>query len=143
MLIATLIISACGKKMTDTPKDDPTLTTELETEGGSIESGDGYGFTLFDLELITDQDETINIWYDVSKKANATYDNSIEDLHLEEQEAMDQTFIIFDAIRLNKDTPEDQAIEDILKHFEIEDYTKFKLDVDFDENTKLRIDDAK
>lgn len=143
LLITTLIISACGKKMTDTPKDDPSLTTEREIEGGSLESGDGFGFTLFDLEIVTDQDETINIWYDVSKEANATYENSIENLQLEEKQAMDKTFVIFDAIRLNKDTPEDQAIEDILKHFEIEDYTIFKLDVDFDENTKLRINDTK
>lgn len=136
-----LVMSACGKKMTDTPKDDPVLTTEIETEGGSIESGNGYGFTIFNLEIITDKDEKITVWYDVSKEANATYENSRENIKVEENEAMDKVFILFNTIHLNKDTPEDQVIEKILDYYSVEGYSKFKLDVDFDENTKLRIND--
>lgn len=127
--------------MTDTPKDDPVLTTEIETEGGSIESGNGYGFTIFDLEIITDKDEKISVWYDVSKEANATYENSRENIKVEENEAMDKVFILFNTIHLNKDTPEDQVIEKILDYYSVEGYSKFKLDVDFDENTKLRINE--
>lgn len=144
LLVSIIVISACGKKepdkITDEKRDEPTLTTEIDTEGGSIESGDGYGFTLFDLAITTDEGETIKVWYDVSKYAEATYENSKENVYVEENEAMDQTFVLFNTIHLDKDTPEDQVIGKILDYYSVEDYTTFKLDVNFDENTKLRID---
>lgn len=56
---------------------------------------------------------------------------------------MDVLDILFKEIRLTKDTPEDQAMNEILKFFEIDDYSKFELNVHFDEGTELRIHQTK
>lgn len=134
-------MGACGKKITDETRDDPTLTTELETEGGSIESGDGYGFTIFELDIEVNGEDMIAIDYDVSEKAEAEYENKSKGIDLAGTAAMDEVFILFNAIRVDKDTPEDQVISDILKHYELDEYSKFELAIDFDEGTKLRINE--
>lgn len=142
LIVGLLVMGACGKKMTDETKDDPTLTTDRETEGGSLESGDGYGFTIFDLDIEVNGEDMIAIDYDVSEKAEAEYENKSKGIDLNGTAAMDEVFILFNAIRVDKDTPEDQVISDILKHYELDDYSKFELTIDFDEGTKLRINES-
>lgn len=122
-------------------EEDPSLTTELETEGGSLESGDGYGFDVFQFDMKTTSGETVLISYDVSGKADAQYEDSSEDIHLKGVEAMDKASQLFREIRIDKDTPEDQVIEKILKQLSVEEYDTFKLSVNFDEGTELRIDE--
>lgn len=143
LLVGALLFAGCGKKSVDGKKDEPALTTERETEGGSIETGAGFGFTIFDLEIDIDGEDAIDVDYDVSKQANADYKNKLNDFDLEGDKAMDKAVILFNEIRITKDTPEDQVIEKILKFYEIDHYSKFELRVDFDEGTELRINDTK
>lgn len=135
-------MGACGKKDSQNiMEDDPSLTTELETEGGSVESGDGYGFDIFQLDMKTTSGETVLISYDVSGKSDAQYEDSSEDIHLKGAEAMDKASQLFTVIRIDKDTPEDQVIQKILEQFNVDEYAEFKLAVNFDEGTTLRIDE--
>ncbi|AOV08913.1 YusW family protein [Sporosarcina ureilytica] len=143
LIISVLVIGACGKKPADDTKNDPVLTTEKETEGGSIESGDGFGFTIFDLEIDINGEDAIDVSYDVTEQADADYKNKLNEIDVEGAKAMDELDILFKEIRLTKDTPEDQAINDILKFYEIDDYSKFELNVNFDEGTELRIHKTK
>lgn len=136
-------MGACGKKPADDTQNDPALTTELENEGGSIESGDGFGFTIFDLEIDINGEDAIDVSYDVTEQADADYTNRLNEIDVEGAKAMDVLDILFKEIRLTKDTPEDQAMNEILKFFEIDDYSKFELNVHFDEGTELRIHQTK
>lgn len=119
-------MGACGKKDSQNiMEDDPSLTTELETEGGSVESGDGYGFDIFQLDMKTTSSETVVISYDVSGKADAQYEVSSEDIHLKGAEAMNKASQLFTVIRIEKDTPEDQVIQKILEQFNVDEYDTF------------------
>ena len=53
-LFAVLILGACGNssKNADNPKrEDAEIILEKEKEGGTLNTGDGYGFNKFDLEI--------------------------------------------------------------------------------------------
>lgn len=140
-MISILILGACGKKKDEAVmEDDPLITTELETEGGSVESGDGYGFDIFIFELTTNSGETIDISYDVSGKSAAKYEDSREDIHLADEKAMDKASLLFDEIRIEKETSEDQVIERLLDELNVDAYNELKLFVNFDEGTELQID---
>lgn len=140
LLISVLVLGACGKKSNDDgTKDEPVLTTEMETEGGSFEYGDGYGFTHFDLEIDISEEDAIDAYYDVNEQAEADYQNKLNEIDLEGVKAMDKLDILFKEIRLKKETSEENAINSILEFYEIDDYSKFELRVVFDEGTELLI----
>ncbi len=142
-----LVVSGCSKKSVDEPKDDPVISTETETEGGSLEHGDGYGFDEFELEINFDNDEEIEIDYEVIDKAGeevkASYQNTLANLDIKDEKAMNEIGELFIYLLLTKDMPEEEVIDKILTFYELEDYTKFELEVNFDEGTELRIKDVK
>lgn len=140
-----LLIGGCGnndEKVVDGNKDKPLITTEPEDAGGSLEHGDGYGFSEFDLEIEIDGMDTIDLDYEVKKKAEAEYENKIQDFHLKDVKAMDAIHELFMVILITKDTPEDEVKHKILQFLHIDDYSKFDLDVTFDDGTKLEIVDG-
>lgn len=139
LLAALLIIGACGKKESKDSQEDPTLTTKPEHEGGSVESGDGFGFNEFDLEIEVDGEDIIDISYDVSDEADAKYVNTLKDVDVTGEKAMDETGVFFENIRAHKDGSEDELVDDILQYFGIEDYSKFDLEINFDDDIKREI----
>lgn len=143
LIIGLLVISGCSKRTANAPKDDPVISTETENAGGSLEHGDGYGFNEFELEIEFSNDEEIEIDFDVTKEAKASFKNTLQNLDLKDNEAMDKIGELFDNLLLNKDMPDEEVIEKILDFYEVENYSKFELEVDFDEGTKLRIKDKK
>ena len=140
-----LLIGGCGnsdKKVVDGDKDKPLITTEPEDEGGSIEHGNGYGFSEFDLEIDIDGADAIDIDYKVERKAEAEYENNLQDFHLKDEKAMDAIHQLFIAILVTKDTPEDEVKKNILQFLHIDDYSKFDLEINFDDGKKLEIIDG-
>lgn len=142
-LIALFVLAGCGKKTANEPKDDPVISTKEDNEGGSIEHGEGYGFDQFELVIDFDEQDTIKIDYAVKKTTDAYFINTLENFDLEGPKAMDKINELFMYLFLSKDTPEKEARSKILSFFDLEDYTRFKLDVYFDEDTELHIDDTK
>lgn len=144
LLIAGLVLlGACVKNPDSDESDEPDITSKPETEGGSMETGDGYGFTTFDLTIETDGEETIHTDYNVEKKAEATYVDKTKDIDVNGEDAMDELFYLFDHLRLTKDTPDDEVIDKVLEHYELEDYSTFTLDVEFDEGKPLHLHEEK
>ncbi|MFC5589281.1 YusW family protein [Sporosarcina soli] len=143
-LTSVLLLSGCGNfgKNADKPKrEDADIIHEHEKEGGSLETGDGYGFTSFDLEIEVDGKDVIDADYDINETADADYENKLKNIKLKGNEAMDQLNKLFMDILITKDTPQQEVIDKILKWYQLDSYSKFKIEVDFDDGTKLNIDD--
>ena len=143
LIISVLILGGCGKRSANAPRDNPVISTETENAGGSLEHGDGFGFDIFELEIDFDEHDTISIDYDVTKYAEADFENTFENFDLEGAEAMNKIDELFTYLLLNKDMPEEEVMTRILQFFNLKGYSKFELDVNFDEGTKLRINDVK
>jgi len=145
LFASVLLIGGCGnsnKKVVDGNKDEPLIKSELEDEGGSMETGNGYGFSEFDLEIDIDGADAIDLDYKVEKKIEAEYDNEIQDFHLKDGPAMTEIHELFMYIKITKDTPDDEVKQKILQYLQIEDYSKFDLEVVFDNGQLLEIIDG-
>ncbi|MDW0118739.1 YusW family protein [Sporosarcina thermotolerans] len=149
-LFAVLILGACGNSNKDVGKgpDEPlqknnTLVVKEDVEGGTLNSGSGYGFNKFDLEIEVDGQDVVDAQYAVAKSHSASYENKLADLKLEGTEAFNTLDGLFMNIMLTKDTSKKDAIDKIMKWFGLDTYTKFDLEVDFSDGTKLDIDDRK
>ena len=147
VLIGILALSGCGNfgKNADKPsREDATIIHEDEKAGGSIETGDGYGFTEFSLEIDVDQKDAIEADYKVkAKRFEAEYENKLKNIKVKDTKAIDELSKLFMAILITKDTPQQEVIDKIVQYFQVESYSKFDLEVDFDDGTKLDIEDIK
>jgi len=146
LFAGALFISGCGNDSADVVdgnKDEPLIANKDESVGGSLEHGDGYGFTEFDLSIDIDGKDAIDIDYNVEGKAEAEYKNELTNVNVEGPKAMDEVNKLFMNILITNDTPEDVVIEKVLKFLRVENYSEFELEVDFDDGTRLDIEDKK
>ena len=146
LLTGALLLGGCGNlgKNADKPnREEAVIINEDEKEGGSIETGDGYGFTTFDLDIDVDGKDAIEADYDVTEKADADYENKLKNVKLKDDKAMDELNKMFLEIRITKDTPQQEVMNKILQWYGLEAYTKFDLEVNFDDGTILDIEDVK
>ncbi len=144
--ISVLVLSGCGNFSKDADKpnrEDATIIHKGEKDGGSMETGDGYGFSTFDLEIDVDGKDAIDANYKITKNADGEYENKLANEKFKDEKAMDALDQLFVAILLTKDTTQQQAIDKILEYYQIEDYTKFELTVEFDDGTMLDFEDKK
>ena len=147
LFTSALIISGCGNDSADVvdngERDEPLFVNKLDVEGGSLEHGDGYGFREFDLEIDINGKDAIDVDYNVTENAEAEYKNELTNVNVEGAKAMNEVDKLFMDILITKDTPEDVVIEKILEFLRVETYSKFELEVDFVDGTKLDIKDNK
>ncbi len=144
-LTGVLMLSGCGNfgKNADKPnREDATIIHEDEKAGGSLETGDGYGFTSFDLDIEVNGKDAIEANYEVDKKLVVDYDNKLTNIKLKDSAAMDELHKLFMDILITKDTPPQEVIDKVLKWYQLESYSKFDLEVDFDDGTLLTIEDV-
>jgi len=147
LFTSALIISGCGNDSADVvdngKRDEPLFVNKPDVEGGSLEHGDGYGFREFDLEIDINGKDAIDVDYNVTKNAEAEYKNELTNVNVEGAKAMNEVDKLFMDILITKDTPEDVVIEKVLEFLRVETYSKFELEVDFVDGTKLDIKDKK
>ncbi len=139
-------MGGCGNfgKNANTPnREEAVIINEDEKTGGSIETGDGYGFTTFDLDIEVEGKDAIEADYDVTKNADADYENKLKNINLKGNKAMDELNKMFIEIRITRDTPQQEVMDKILQWYGLETYTKFELEVNFDDGTLLDINDVK
>ncbi len=144
MITGALLMGGCGNfgKNADKPnREEAVIINEDEKDGGSIETGDGYGFTSFDLEIDVDGKDAIDADYDVTKKADADYENKLKNIKLKDNKAMDELNKMFIEIRITKDTPQQEVIDKILQWYWVGNILKIDLEVDFDDGTLLDIEE--
>ena len=69
VLTLAFIIGGCGnfgKNANNANREDALIIKEKEKDGGTVQTGAGYGFTLFDLEIEIDGSDTVDALYDVT-----------------------------------------------------------------------------
>ncbi len=146
VLVGALILGGCGnfgKNANNSGREDATIIHEKEKEGGSLETGGGYGFTSFDLEIDVDGKDAIDADYEAEKRVDADYENKLTNIKLKDSAAMAELDKLFTEILITKDMPQQEVIDKILKWYNLETYSKFDLEVYFDSDTKLDIKDVK
>ncbi|MGN7385696.1 YusW family protein [Sporosarcina sp. SAFN-015] len=146
LLMAVLVLGACGnasKNADDPAREDATIIYEDEKEGGTMNTGDGYGFNEFDLEIEVDGKDAVDAEYDVNEASDAKYVNRLANLNLKDQEAFDKLDEFFTKIMLTHDMSNEDVTNRIMEWFGLDSYTKFDLEVNFDDGTKLDIEDRK
>ncbi|MFJ7934211.1 YusW family protein [Sporosarcina sp. NPDC096371] len=145
-LMGAWVLSGCGNMGNNADKpnrEDATLIHEKEKEGGSLETGGGYGFTSFDLDIEVDGKDAIEADYEIDKKLKVDYENKLTNVKLTGTDAMNEIDKLFMDILITKDTPQQEVTDKILKWYGLEAYSKFDLEVDFDDGTRLNIEDIK
>ena len=108
-----------------------------------MDTGGGYGFSTFDLEIDFDGKDAIDADYDVTQRAEADFENRLRNTKLTGDKAMNQLNKLFVDIHINKDTPQQEVIDRILDWYQLDSYSKFDLEVNFDNGTTLTIEDKK
>lgn len=145
-LFAMLVLGACGNfgKNADKPdREDATMVYEREKEGGSLETGNGYGFDKFELEIEVDNQDVIEAKYEMDRNLEAKYRNKLASLDLKDDEAMVKLDEMFLDVLFTKDTSQKEAIDKLTQWFGVDTYTDFDLEVHFDDGTMLDFEDKK
>lgn len=146
LLTSALLIGGCGNnnKNADAPnREDATITQDKDKEGGTLQTGDGYGFNSFELEIDVEGKDVVDVEYEIKKDVEAEYENTLKNEKFKDVEALNALDKLFVAILLTKDTTQEQAIEKILEYYQLEGYSKFDLKVKFDDGTILDFEDKK
>ncbi|PIC98068.1 YusW family protein [Sporosarcina sp. P29] len=136
-----LLLGGCGSK-DKAPDNDAAVSIEDEGEGSTMNTGDGYGFTDFDLTIKKDG-KKIETDYEDVKPDDAEYLNEFQEVDLEGNEAIDDMHKMFMEILIDSGTTKDEAIDRILQWYGLDGYDEFKLDVEFADDKTLHIDEKK
>lgn len=144
LFASALVISGCGNvgddADTDNREEADIITTE-EKEGGDQRTGDAYGFTEFDLEIDVDNEDAVDVEYKVEEEFDPEYQNTLTSTDLEGKEAMDEIHKMFTAANFESSMSGEEARDEILKFYQIDHYSKFSLDIKFDDDTKMNYED--
>lgn len=141
---SALFVGACGnagKNANEDNREEADIVTEESKEGGDRDNGDAYGFNKFELEIDVDNQDAIDAEYKVEKNFEPEYQNILTNIDLEGAKAMDELDKMFIALNFQHEMSGEEAREKILEYFQIDLYSKFKLDVEFDDGTKLEFED--
>ncbi|WOV84581.1 YusW family protein [Sporosarcina jeotgali] len=141
---SVLFVNGCGNMGKDANKDnreEADIITNEQKEGGDRDTGDGFGFTKFDLEIDVDNQDAVEAEYEVEKDFEPEFQNKLTNIDLKDEDAMAELDKMFSTINLQHDMSGEEAREKILEYFQIDLYSKFKLDVEFDDGTKMNYED--
>ena len=122
ILATALIIGGCGKKVHNTEN--------------------GYGFTKFALKIDVSGEEDVKAEYKVkTRKIEAEYINRAHKIKLKGDPAMEELNKIFMEIELTKDQSQQDVIDKVLKAVDVDNFSKFKLNIDYDDGTKIEFEE--
>lgn len=144
------LIAGCGNNDNDNKRsaesrDEPLISAEIEDRGGSLQYGAGYGFSDFDLEIDIDGKDAIDIDYEVNTQNDTfevEYKNNIQDFHLKDGEAMNAVHDFFMEAQISNEKPKDKIMREILESLNIADFSKFDLEINFNDDTSLSIQES-
>ena len=140
LFASALVIGGCGNASDDANTDnreEADIITTPEKEGGDRDTGDGYGFTEFDLEVDVDNEDAIDVDYKVEKDFDPEYQNTLTNLDLEGQDAMDEIEKMFMTTNLQSNMSGEEVRDKVLSFYQIDHYSKFSIEIQFDDGTEL------
>lgn len=141
-----LVAGGCGnasKEANNDNREEADIITTKEKEGGNQDTGDGFGFNDFDLEIDVNGEDAVDAEYKVEKNFEPEFENKQTNLDLKGKEAMNELDKLFSTTTLQSDMSGEEARDKILEYFQIDDYSKFKLEVKFDDGKTLNYKDEK
>lgn len=129
------LITGCGSsdEVTNQPSDAP-VEDEANTENNSM-----YTFDKFELEVdYADVDDAIKVDYEVENNSTeASYERKEDDQNLRGDEAMQELDPVFGQLNFDRDTPDEEVLNQIKAAFNIADYAeKIEADVTFTDGTE-------
>lgn len=146
LFAAVLFAGGCGNFSKDAGKDDRAeadIVTTDEKEGGDRDNGDGYGFSKFDLEIDVNGEDAVDADYEVEKDFDPEYQNKQNSIDVKGDDAMNELDKLFINLNLESNMSGEEARDKILEYYQIEDYSKFDLTVNFDDGKTLNYEDKK
>ncbi|MET3576950.1 YusW family protein [Bhargavaea ullalensis] len=168
LLSGTLVLGACGNGNND--KNDNSATTEDtgntteeapdnnaagenpaggKGDEGMQETQQGYGFKVFDLEIEVDGEDAVDADYKTDEDGTfeADYKNTLQGVDYDndenQKEAIDELDKLFKDIILDQQMSEDEVKQNILQALDVKDYSKFDLEIEFDDGKTMKIEENK
>lgn len=151
LLAGVLLLGACGGKNTNTPPEtgnspatnEQGSTTTQENTNTVNEGTNDYSFRKFDLEIDVNGKDAIDADYEVNDVGDSDFENKLTNTHLNGDRAADELHKLFMELNLTADKSEQEIINQIMKYFNLDSYSKFDLEIDFNDGTTLNIEDLK
>ena len=148
---SALLLVACGndEQVTEPVNNENQMepaepgggTEDASTEGGLDQNaigGETFGFTELDVNVdFPDMDDMIEISYEEDRdKVEAEYKNQMNETELAGNDAMDEIEPGLSQLELTPDTPDDEAISQIVEAFGIEDgFTEIEIEIRYSDGT--------
>jgi len=146
---SVLVIAGCGNnennKRSADSRDEPVISAEIEDREGSLQFGAGYGFSDFDLEIEVDGKDAIDIDYEVNTQNDTfevEYKNNIQGFHHKDEDAMSAVHEFFMEAQISNEKPKEKIIREVLESLNLEGYSNFDLEIIYNDDTTLTIQDT-
>lgn len=170
LLMLSMVLAACGgDNNNDTPSgdrpDDDTTTeenqeAETDDQKGDQSQGDQeenvdsddmkqkmdeLDYTDFELEVDYGKDQEYEAEIEQENEGiKADLEDEINGEDLNGQEAFDKIYPLVEQLTIDKETPKEDAIAEILDVFDLEDdYEKFEVEITFSDGVKVEFEDRK
>ncbi|WP_165569424.1 MULTISPECIES: YusW family protein [unclassified Exiguobacterium] len=129
-----LLLVGCGDadEVTNQPSDAP-VENEANSENNSM-----YTFNKFELDVdYPNVNDAIQVEYETEMNSTeASYERKEDDLNLRGDEAMQELDSLFGQLNFDKDTPDEEVLNQIKATFNVEDAQSIEADVTFTDGTE-------
>lgn len=137
-----LLLGACGDNNDD--KDENVLKSDVVEPNPEEKSGEAisepetdYGFQEFTLTIDTpDNQKSVIVEYKVDS-SSAVYKNMHTAVNTEGDGAAETLDPVFKELNLKKDMNTEEVVQQITAAFEVDEYTAFNLDVQYDDGETM------
>lgn len=127
-------MAGCGDsdEVTNQPSEAP-VEDEANSDNNSM-----YTFDKFELDVdYTDVNDAIKVDYEKeTNSTEASYERKEDDLNLNGDEAMQELDSLFGQLNFDKDTPDEEVLNQIKATFNVEDARSIEADVTFTDGTE-------
>jgi len=128
------LMAGCGDsdEVTNQPSEAP-VEDEENSDNNSM-----YTFDKFELDVdYTDVNDAIKVDYETeANSTEASYERKEDDLNLSGDEAMQELDSLFGQLNFDKDTPDEEVLNQIKATFNVEDAQSIEADVTFTDGTE-------
>ncbi|MEK5185177.1 YusW family protein [Solibacillus sp. FSL R5-0691] len=139
-LSTTALLVGCGdsEEATNLPDNAPTEQNTMNQTSTVTETTDApFNFTHFDLDIEYADDKSYDVSYEnEASRAEAQIEDEVNNTKLEGNEATNKLVPIFESFTFDKDTPDDEVIDEVLQKFEQPDsFLELELEIKFADGT--------
>lgn len=139
-LSTTALLVGCGdsEEATNLPENAPTEQNTMNQTSTVTETTDApFNFTHFDLDIEYADDKSYDVSYEnEASRAEAQIEDEVNNTKLEGNEATNKLVPIFESFTFDKDTPDDEVIDEVLQKFEQPDsFLELELEIKFADGT--------